>query len=92
MTEHTPGPWTYTSTGEIYLDDDGPLATQLATVTHAPVLPNASLIAAAPDLLEAAKFALQYLKHPDVQALQFALPASNAARSLAGAIAKAEGP
>jgi len=52
---------------------------------------NARLIAAAPQMLEALMLAIKYLQHPDVQAIPFALPASNAVRSINAAIRAAEG-
>jgi hypothetical protein len=53
---------------------------------------NAQLIAAAPDLLAAAELALRYMENPDVQALQFALPAAAAADRLRAAVEAATGP
>lgn len=50
-----------------------------------------SLIAAAPELLEALRLALRYLDHPEVQAIPFALPATAAIERARAAIAKAEG-
>ncbi len=43
------------------------------------------------ELLGALMVAVQYLEHPDVQAMPFALPASGAAKRARKAIAKAEG-
>lgn len=51
----------------------------------------AALIVAVPELLELLKLAVRYLEHPDVQALQFALPASAIVERCNAAIAKAEG-
>jgi len=52
---------------------------------------NASLIAAAPDLLAALETALPYLEHPDVQAMPFVLPAGPIAERARAAIASAKG-
>jgi len=50
---------------------------------------NARLIAAAPDLLAALQVAAVYLRHPDIQAMNFALPASAPLRIANEAIVKA---
>jgi hypothetical protein len=57
--KHTPGSWAYSSDGRILRDVDD--WTVIARVTHAPILANARLIAAAPDLLTAVVLTLTQL-------------------------------
>src|SRR3972149_1076631 len=53
---------------------------------------NRVLIAAAPEMWAALVLAEQYLRHPDIQAMPFALPASAAHERVCAALAKANGP
>ena len=50
-----------------------------------------NLHASAPALLEALELAVRYLEHPDVTALPFALPVTNASRMAHAAIEAAKG-
>lgn len=89
--KYTPGPWEIASTEGGW--------TNVRPANH-PNLPicnlvenneaNALLIAAAPDLLGMLKLAVQYLEHPDVMVMQFALPSVAVARRCHEAIEKAE--
>lgn len=55
MTQHTPGPWTYNQLGDIFGPDNKAIATTDAVPkTFNNDMANARLIAAAPELLEAA--------------------------------------
>jgi hypothetical protein len=88
--EHTPGPWA-TSVDFIdpvpkhcYRSDDGCEFHSIARAFGPNSKANARLIAAAPDLLDAAKLALHELEW------EFA-PMSPGAEALRAAIAKAEG-
>ena len=58
MTQHTPGPWNYSkpefADGRYSIYANGPLATTASEADYGDsALPNARLIAAAPELLEA---------------------------------------
>lgn len=56
--KHTPGPWTYQENSDVYTHivrgATNSLICQLAQSTHVEIEANARLIAAAPELLEAA--------------------------------------
>jgi hypothetical protein len=84
--KHTPGPWRYDYEhgycGEIIAAD----GTLLASFVDEPTTPNARLIASAPDLLAAAKRALNVLK-----AQGESIQPKNVLGALDSAIAKAEG-
>jgi len=83
---HTKGPWKHK---DGIISDDFLIAA-VGLRSDDEHLANASLIAAAPELLGALMVAVQYLEHPDVQAIPFALPASGVAKRARDAIAKAE--
>lgn len=57
MSAHTPGPWVWKADGGIYSAAPNTLTRFVATVYHysPEIVPNARLIAAAPDLLAACK-------------------------------------
>jgi hypothetical protein len=90
MSEHTPGPWTtYQPHGHVLVTSER-RSDNLCRLLGSPewdwseLKANARLIAAAPELLEAAKQALDALnKHEGIP--------SEASDKLASAIAKAEG-
>ena len=90
MTKHTPGPWAADGSGAIFVDKKqgepiqtcGEYAVRYGEGTEE-ALANAYLIAAAPDLLEACRAALEKCPFPVGAAL--------AKEQLQKAIAKAEG-
>lgn len=83
MSKHTPGPWKVDSHGEAVLGRDGTMVADCCIMSSRRQTPmcraNATLIAAAPDLLEACK---NMLWHEDKYA---------ARKQAEAAIAKAEG-
>jgi len=91
--KHTPGPWEVlqeTWHGDIEVHGiyakDGTRIVETDCGHYPPNLPDARLIAAAPELLEAAKEAkLELCRHPDLDAVDAVL------LKLGQAIAKAEG-
>jgi hypothetical protein len=82
MTKYTPGPWKFASPWVQTVDDKTPIAN---FNFYAAKEDNARLIAAAPDLLEAAKFALTIIGERNQDTL------ASAEAQLRDAIAKAEG-
>lgn len=91
MSKHTPGPWTYRKLGVraiTYAITSG--STSIAATTDSKArkaeeqIPNARLIAAAPEMYEALVWILQYIESPD----SFKAPAIEKVRA---AIRKAEG-
>jgi hypothetical protein len=88
MNKHTPGPWQYAfegGTAAFIMEGDGTTVAKISTTenstAHRNLPANARLIAAAPDLLEALKFAQSIIGHPDDAGSQM----------IAAAIAKATG-
>ena len=101
-TKQTPGPWKATSIrkDEWFISStDIDIARILHNGTphpkgkrgmHNTMAANAKLIAASPDLLAALQLAVVYLRHPDVQAMNFAVPVSNILKIAIEAITKTE--
>jgi hypothetical protein len=95
MNKHTPGPWKFrddskffkTNPFSVYIQGGGVHSAAIANIPRKQTIPeeearaNALLIAAAPDLLEALKFAQSIIGHPDDVGSQM----------IAAAIAKATG-
>ncbi len=95
MNKHTPGPWKFrddskffkTNPFSVYIQGGGVHSAAIANIPRKQTIPeeearaNALLIAAAPDLLEALKFAQSIIGHPDDAGSQM----------IAAAIAKATG-
>ena len=88
MSKHTPGPWKIDGESDrVIVAHDGETLAQTYFVygdrdrQYPQSIANARLIAAAPDLLEACRFALSIIGHPD----------DAGTNAIADAIAKAEG-
>lgn len=87
-TKHTPGPWTVSKSGVSV--DAGPTGPRIRQERGAPdeeLRANASLIAAAPDLLAAVKALLIVAEHGECEAMH----PDEADHMARAAIAKAEG-
>lgn len=65
--KHTPGPWVVEETEDTFFILQGEDSDQIATVDKAFDAGNARLIAAAPELLEALKYALAAIPKPTMQ-------------------------
>jgi len=87
---HTPGPWKYSTnvgpTKALIVENDGSTVVEIGNRTHdSRFVHNARLIAAAPDLLEACKVALESSED------EYGGGWTHVNDALRGAIAKAEG-
>jgi hypothetical protein len=102
MSKHTPGPWSLDQPGKISTSIIGPDgefviagegdAWMVPFACRDEAVANATLVAAAPDLLAAAKEALSYIRALYQTAHGKGLPSNNSmAKQLRDAIAKAEG-
>ncbi|MHC3750731.1 hypothetical protein ACYKDZ_17825 [Stutzerimonas stutzeri] len=98
MTKHTPGPWLVEGRTVYALNDDGyNRFSALVQDAHTPgdeLEANARLIAAAPDLLEAAELALEVAEgwiHDQLDGTGIAGEALGKLDSVRAAIAKARG-
>lgn len=95
MSDHTPGPWHVdeSSAGALeIISDFGDIAmVRGARNPDDETMPNARVLAAAPDMKALLRLALQYLEHPDVQAIPFALNAGVVADRVKALLAEVEG-
>lgn len=65
QTAHTPGPWAYDGPPENIIVWSGPESRVCFMTSDGPAAANACLIAAAPELLEALKYARRFLRGLD---------------------------
>lgn len=91
MSNHTTGPWIYAIPGDSFVASDSGLICRRPAVSGGGSAPNnweanASLIAAAPDLLEALKACDEAMSYMSEYDIPITLPAQ-----VKAAIAKAEG-
>lgn len=80
MSTHTPGPWEVARDsdpdGGLWIESDGAAIAHLSielSECGSPVEANAELIAQAPIMIELLGIAKQYLQHPDMLAIPFAI-------------------
>ena len=95
MPTHTPGPWHYQEDSDAYTHivrgPTGKIIASTAQNSSGEAEANARLIAAAPNLLSAAKRMLEAVRSKDPAEPGTQRPDGGAVMSLKGAIAKAEG-
>lgn len=101
-TKHTPGPWkVYAECDQIVVAEDSVYGVQVADCgkpngdeyqpREGEAEANARLIASAPELLEALKYALAFLDRPDITTYEWYKLAPEHVGKFRSAIAKAEG-